>query len=325
MSRTTTLLEIATLPAMSQPEGTSFLRVHAAFVAGDLEALRQAIDDPAQLPNGWISDAVGSSLVYAIYHSPLAFIRTMLEMGADANAPAADGFPPLIAALSTAGDVRGAPRRPDVDEVLRLLLSFGADPNQRGINDYTALHMAVVARRPLAVQLLLERGADPALATRIDDYETPLQLAQISGYADIAGLLVQAGRPLEQRLRAGLTLMADVRGDGAPVRRQHEYRVRLRLSRDDGRPIRFSEATAPMAGSSLDDDGATLVTTLRINRGSIIAGLFYGVEGMCVGGWRRLRMEPHLAYGDGGIPGIIPSRAALIAEIAVLDATAPQA
>jgi len=195
MSRTTALLEIATFPAMSQPDSKSFLRVHAAFVAGDLEALRQAIDDPAQLPNGWIGDAVGSSLVYAIYHSPVAFIRTLLEMGADANAPAADGFPPLIAALSAAIDVRGAARRPDVDEVLRLLLSFGADPNQRGINDYTALHMAVATRHPLAVQLLLERGADPALATRIDDYETPLQLAKTSGYADIAELLVQAGRP----------------------------------------------------------------------------------------------------------------------------------
>ena len=84
---------------MSPCEGQSFLRIHAAFVAGDLEALREAVDDPAQLPNGWISDAVGSSLAYAIYHSPLAFIRTLLEMGADARANVLDGFPPLVAAL----------------------------------------------------------------------------------------------------------------------------------------------------------------------------------------------------------------------------------
>jgi ankyrin repeat protein len=32
----------------------------------------------------------------------------------------------------------------------KLLLSFGADPNQRGINDYTALHHEM--SRPLAAQ-----------------------------------------------------------------------------------------------------------------------------------------------------------------------------
>ena len=61
-------------------------------------------------------------------------------------------FPPLIAALSCAGEVPVVSRRTDVDEILRLLLSFGADPNQRGINDHTALHMAVAQRDPLAVQ-----------------------------------------------------------------------------------------------------------------------------------------------------------------------------
>ena len=88
-------------------------------------------------------DGIGPCLTYAIYHSPLPFIRTLLEIGANPNAPADDGFPPLIAALSTGREVAGATKRTDVDAVIRLLLSFGADPNQRGINDYTPLHMAV--------------------------------------------------------------------------------------------------------------------------------------------------------------------------------------
>ena len=112
---------------------------------------------------------IGSCLVYAIYHSPLAFIRTLLEVGADPNAPVDDGFPPLIAALTCTRAVPGATRRPDVDDIIRLLLSFGADPNQRGINDYTPLHMAVAERNPLAVHILLDGGADPELRTRIDD------------------------------------------------------------------------------------------------------------------------------------------------------------
>ena len=84
-----------------------------------------------------------------------------------------DGFPPIIAALSCARETPGATRRTDVDEIIRLLLAAGADPNQRGINDYTALHMAVAERNVLAVQMLLDAGADPELRTRIDECETP--------------------------------------------------------------------------------------------------------------------------------------------------------
>ena len=58
--------------------------------------------------------------MYAIYHSPLAFIRTLLEIGAEPNAPVDDGFPPLIAALISARDVPGSKRRTDVDEIIRL-------------------------------------------------------------------------------------------------------------------------------------------------------------------------------------------------------------
>lgn len=46
-----------------------------------------------------------------------------------------------IAALSYSVARPGAPARTDVIEVLRLLLAFGVDPGQRGINDYSALHI----------------------------------------------------------------------------------------------------------------------------------------------------------------------------------------
>jgi ankyrin repeat protein len=170
-------------------EARKFQRIDEAFRAGDLEALRAAVDDPAAVPNGMMPITIGSCLVYAIYHSPLPFIRTLLEIGADPDRPADDGFPPLIAALSCTRDVPGAPRRTDVDDIVRLLLSFGADPNQRGINDYTALHMAVAERNHLAVQRLLDAGADCTLRTRIDDRETPLEMARAAGLADIVSVL----------------------------------------------------------------------------------------------------------------------------------------
>ena len=100
-------------------EAETFRRIDAAFHAGDLEALRRAVDDPAAVPNGPMPLGIASCLVYAIYHSPLAFVRTLLEIGATPNAPLVDGFPPLIAALSTGREVPGASRRTDVDEILK--------------------------------------------------------------------------------------------------------------------------------------------------------------------------------------------------------------
>ncbi len=297
-----------------------FRRIDDAFRKGDLDALRAAVDDPAAVPNGVMPITIGSCLVYAIYHSPLAFIRTLLEIGANPKRPLDDGFPPLIAALSCSTSVPGAARRPDLDEILRLLLSFGADPNERGINDYTPLHYAVAERNAFAVQLLLDHGADPEQRTRIDDCLTPLEMARAAGLEDIAAILARKGRDEHRRLRSGLTLLREIPGDGEPVRRQHCYQIRLRLWLNDGSPVRWQTAWGPVGAARLEDDGVTLLTEVHVNRRSLANGLFYGVEGMRVGGMRRLKIAPQLAYGDRGVPGVIPPGAGLIAEITILAA-----
>lgn len=301
------------------PEAETFRRIDEAFRKGDLHGLRAAVDDPAVIPNGRMPITIGSCLVYAIYHSPLPFIRTLLEIGADPNAPSDLGFPPLIAALSCSRDAAGSKRRTDVDQILRLLLSFGVDPNQRGINDYTPLHMAVAERNATAVQILLEGGADPELRTRIDDYETPLEMAQAAGLDAISAMLARKGQPLRQRLRSGLTLLEDIPGSGEPVRRQHNYLIRLRLWLHRGEPVRWQTPSGPVGVARLEDHGETLITEVRIDRRSLVSGLFYGVEGMRVGGTRRLEIAPHLAYAERGVPGVIPAGALLIAEITVLE------
>ena len=299
-------------------EAAKLQRIDEAFQKGDLDALRAAVDDPSVIPNGQMPITVGSCLVYAIYHSPLAFIRTLLEIGADPNAPADDGFPPLIAALSSGRDVPGAKPRRDVDDVIRLLLSSGCDPNQRGINDYTPLHMAVAERNALAVQILLDGGGDPDLRTRIDDCETALEMARAIDRADMIAILERKGQPERRRLRSGLVLLTDIPGAGDPVLRQHNYMVRLRLWLHRGEPVRWQTPSGPVGVGRLEGNGETLVTEMRINRGSMMNGLFYGLDGMRVGGTRRLEIAPHLAYGEKGVPGMIPENALLIAEITIL-------
>jgi len=173
----------------SAAEYEQFKKIDSAFRSGDLDALRAAVDEPDKFPNGPMPLAIGPCLAYAIYHSPLTFIRALLEIGADPSPVDHSGFPPLVAALSCSRSQPGSPARDDVLDILKLLLQFGADPNQRGINDYTALHMAVSERNLPAAELLLEAGADPHLRTRIDEYESPRELAERVGLPQLVALL----------------------------------------------------------------------------------------------------------------------------------------
>ena len=62
--------------------------------------------------------------------------------------------------------------------------------------------------------------------------------------------------------------------------------------------------------------------SFRIGKRRVIPGLEYGVEGMRVGGERRLRVAPHLAYRDRAIPGRIPANAVLEFHVTLLNVQA---
>lgn len=119
--------------------------------------------------------------------------------------------------------------------------------------------------------------------------------------------------------RPGLTLLDDRPGDGPAVERRRAYRVRLRMWLNQGEPVRWKAASGPVGRAHLEDEGHTLCTEVRIDRHQLANGLFYGCEGMRVGGTRTLRISPHLAYGAQGIPGVIPADAVLRAELTVLE------
>jgi FKBP-type peptidyl-prolyl cis-trans isomerase len=55
--------------------------------------------------------------------------------------------------------------------------------------------------------------------------------------------------------------------------------------------------------------------TTRIGERQIIAGIEYALIGMKPGGYRKIRISPHLAYRDAGVPDKIPPNAVLIYEL----------
>ena len=67
--------------------------------------------------------------------------------------------------------------------------------------------------------------------------------------------------------------------------------------------------------SSLDRDEPIRIT---LGAGEVKPGIEEGLLGMAVHGQRKIVVPPELAYGDEGLPGVIPASATLTFELELL-------
>lgn len=65
--------------------------------------------------------------------------------------------------------------------------------------------------------------------------------------------------------------------------------------------------------------------TCRIGKRDAMAGVEYSLVGMKAGGFRKVKVSPHLAYRDGGVPDKIPANAVITFHIWMIKITKQRA
>lgn len=116
----------------------------------------------------------------------------------------------------------------------------------------------------------------------------------------------------------GLKLLAEREGEGKPAQRGDRvvYNTRIFLNRGDEVPLNEIQARhLPAKLVRVAEETTFIDHTIILGRRQAMAGVEHALLGMKVGGYRKVRVSPHLAYHDKGIPDLIPPDAVLICEI----------
>jgi FKBP-type peptidyl-prolyl cis-trans isomerase len=117
---------------------------------------------------------------------------------------------------------------------------------------------------------------------------------------------------------SGLKLLDEREGAGAQAKKGDRvvYNTRIFLNQGAEVPLNDIQTTQFPKEMMRVEDGITLIDhTIVLGRRQVIAGVEHTLMGMKAGGYRKVRVSPHLAYRDTGIPQLIPSNAVLVVEI----------
>jgi uncharacterized protein len=167
------------------------LDVFEAAAIGDVERLRQLLDEDQALSQAWSADGFTPLHFAAFFGHPDA-AKVLTERGAELEARstneqfAFDATP--LHSAAAAGQ----------HEVCELLLDAGADVNAVQHGGYTPLLDAAANGDGKLAELLLDRGADAT--ARLDDGRGAPDLAAAAGEEELAGKLRR--RLAVQRQRA---------------------------------------------------------------------------------------------------------------------------
>ena len=114
--------------------------------------------------------------------------------------------------------------------------------------------------------------------------------------------------------KSGIKILEETIGTGEEIIRNDRYQIATKIFLNKGELI-----TTPEHYSSLDENGYYIVKE-KYCRQRFMAGIFYALEGMRVGSYRKVKISPHLAFRDKGFSnGRVPPDSAIVVEIKVIE------
>ena len=117
---------------------------------------------------------------------------------------------------------------------------------------------------------------------------------------------------------SGLKLLDEREGTGTPAKKGDRVVYNTRIFLNQGEEVSLNDIQAKQLSKEMVrvEDGVTFIDhRIVLGRRQAIAGVEHTLMGMKIGGYRKVRLSPHLAYRDKGIQDLIPPDAVLICEI----------
>ena len=117
---------------------------------------------------------------------------------------------------------------------------------------------------------------------------------------------------------SGLKMLDEREGVGTPAKKGDRvvYNTRIFLNQGDEVPLNDIQAKQLPKEMVRVESGVTFIDhTIVLGRRQAIAGVEHALMGMKVGGYRKVRVSPHLAYRDKGLMDLIPSDAVFLVEL----------
>ena len=117
------------------------------------------------------------------------------------------------------------------------------------------------------------------------------------------------------KLSSGVEILENEDGSGSVAESGDTvvYNVRIFLNHGDEVPLNDAIAERGIGEERIrHENGQILIDHVStLGKRQAIAGIEKALSGMRVGGFRKVRVSPHLAYRDEGIPDLIPANAVL--------------
>jgi hypothetical protein len=120
------------------------------------------------------------------------------------------------------------------------------------------------------------------------------------------------------RLKSGIKLLRELEGEGDSAQRGDSviYNMKIFLNKGDEVPLNQRQARHLPQEMIRTVDGYPYIDHKTVlGSRQAMAGVEYALTGMKKGGYRKVRISPHLAFRSEGLPGLIPSDAVLIVEL----------